>query len=248
MQNFLMDFIALVAVNLFLHRHRKCRYLIAGAALSSVVGLLLLLMIRNYVVYCVAGHLILNICMVAIAFGRCEKRTFVENWMISYFVVILLGGLMEWLNRSSFLSHNFVLLLIAAVTGVYTFLCYLMQRRDLSNHILQTVIYKEERCMEIRAYWDSGNQLRDPYTGQGICILSHSKAHHFFTEQRDRFRLVPFQSMGEKDGLLWVTDVDKLQIMDGKQMKSIPHVAIGIASEGLLEDKEYDLILHASIL
>ena len=212
------------------------------------MGLVLLLLIRKYVFYCVIVHLILNTCMVAIAFGRCSKRAFVENWMITYFVVILLGGLMEWLNSVHIFLHNFFLLLVVGVLGVYALLSYLMQRRDLSNHILEVSIYKEERRMDIRAYWDSGNQLRDPYTGQGICILSRARAKNFFVETRDRFRLVPFRSLGEKDGLLWVTDVDELQVMDGKQLRSIPHVAIGIASEGLLEDKEYDLILHASLL
>lgn len=243
-----MDFIAVAGVNLFLRRHRKYRYLILGSGLSSIVGLVLLLLIRKYVFYCVIVHLILNTCMVAIAFGRCSKRAFVENWMITYFVVILLGGLMEWLNSVHIFLHNFFLLLVVGVLGVYALLSYLMQRRDLSNHILEVSIYKEERRMDIRAYWDSGNQLRDPYTGQGICILSRARAKNFFVETRDRFRLVPFRSLGEKDGLLWVTDVDELQVMDGKQLRSIPHVAIGIASEGLLEDKEYDLILHASLL
>lgn len=243
-----MDFIAVAGVNLFLRRHRKYRYLVLGAGLSSVAGLVLLLLIRKYVFYCVIVHLILNTCMVAITFGRCSKRVFLENWMVTYFVVILLGGLLEWLNRVHLFSQNFFLLVILGALGVYALLSYLMQRKDFSNHILEASIYKEERRMDIKAYWDSGNQLRDPYTGQGICILSRAKAKHFFVETRDRFRLVPFRSLGEKDGLLWVTDVDELQVMDGEQWRSMQHIAIGIASEGLLEDKEYDLILHASLL
>lgn len=243
-----MDFIAVVSVNLFLRRHRKYRYLILAAGLSSVVGLILLLLIKKYMLYCLVVHLILNTGMVVLAFGRCRKREFIENWIVTYLVVILLGGLMEWLNRIPFFSRNFFLSAIAGALGVYALLLYLMQKRDFSNHIFTVTIIKEMRRMEVKGYWDSGNQLRDPYTGQGISILSYGKAKEFFVEGRDRMRLVPYRSLGEKDGLLWVTDVDELKVLDGKSGRNMQHMAIGIASEGLLEDKEYDLILHASLL
>lgn len=167
---------------------------------------------------------------------------------MTYFVIILLGGMLEWLNGIGIISQNMFLLLLVSGMGLYGALLYLMQRKNFSNHILEGEICKEERYLEVKAYWDSGNQLRDPYTGQGICILSRAKAQNFFVETRDRFRLVPYRSLGEKDGLLWVSDVDELRLYDGKNKICMHHIAVGVASEGLLEGKEYDLILHGSML
>ena len=186
--------------------------------------------------------------MVGVCFGRCSKKEFLENWAVTYLVVILLGGMMEWLNGIGIISQNMFLMLLVGGMGLYGALLYLMQRKNFSNHILEGGICKEERYLEVKAYWDSGNQLRDPYTGQGICILSHTKAQNFFVENRDRFRLVPYQSLGEKEGLLWVADVDELRLYDGKNKICMQNIAVGVASDGLLEGKEYDLILHASIL
>ena len=60
-------------------------------------------------------------------------------------------------------------------------------------------------------------------------------------------RYVPYRSLGEEDGLLGVTNVDEIVLINGKKTVCFKHVAVGVAGEGLLEGKEYDLILHASI-
>lgn len=247
-QNFLMDLIAVTGANYFLRRHRKYRYLIGASAASSVAGLFLLLTVRDTVLYAIASHFLLNTGMVLFCFGRCGKKEFLENWTVTYFVVILLGGTMEWLLENNILSRKSLLLGIAGVFLVYGILLYLMQRRDFRNHILNAQLKKRGYCLPLKAYWDSGNQLRDPYTGQGICILSGEKAKTFFDENNDRFRLVPYCSLGENAGMLWVTDVDELLLFDGKKTTRVAHVAVGIADEGLLENREYDFILHASFL
>ncbi len=248
MQNFLMDLIAVTGANFFLRRHRKYRYLIAASAAASVAGLLLLLTVKNAMLYAIASHFLLNTAMVLVCFGRCGKKEFLENWAATYFVVILLGGTLEWLSENRVLSRECLLLGIAGIFGVYGILLYLMQRRDFRNHVLEVQIKKCSRCLFLKAYWDSGNQLRDPYTGQGICILSEEKAKELFEQKNDRFRLVPYRSLGENAGMLWVTDVDELLLFDGKKTIRVAHVAVGIADAGLMENREYDLILHASFL
>lgn len=248
MQNFLMDLIAVTGANFFLRRHRKYRYLIVTSAIASVAGLILLLAVKNPILYAIASHFLLNTAMVLLCFGRCSKREFIENWAVTYFVVILLGGTMEWLIEKHILTRERLLFGVAGIVGVYGILLYLMQRKDFRNHILSVQLRKRGRSLELKAYWDSGNQLRDPYTGQGICILSGEKAKDFFDEQKDRFRLVPYRSLGENAGMLWVTDVDEMLLFDGKKATRIGHVAVGIADAGLMKNREYDFILHASFL
>lgn len=243
-----MDFIAISGTNFFLKRHRKYRYLLLGAGGSSLLGLAGLLVIRNYVLYCIITHFLINTAMVVFCFGRCGWREFLENWAVTYLVVILLGGILEWFGGSSIFLQNLLLAAPAGAFLVYGFLLYLMRRKNFGNHLCRVFINKDVRQMELVAYWDSGNQLRDPYTGQGICILSHAKAQEFVDSKKDRIRLVPYRSLGENAGLIAVTDVDEMVLQDGIHKHKLKTVAIGIAGQGLLEDKEYDLILHASLL
>lgn len=248
LQNFLMDFVAVSGVNIFLKRHRRGRRLLAVTFLTSAVGLVSLLLMRNIMAYRLFTHFILNTIMVFLCFGRCDRREFLENWAVTYLVVIVLGGMLQWLQEGMAIPHHFLLQVLLAVFAGYGILLYLMQRRTFANHIYLVRLRKDERFMEVKAYWDSGNQLQDPYTGQGVSILSREKARCFLDAQKDRIRYVPYQSLGEKDGLLCVTNVDELVVFDGNKTMHMEHMAIGIADDGLLEKKEYDLILHGSLL
>lgn len=247
-QNFFMDFAALYGVNFFLHRHRKKRQLAAASMMGAVAGLILLLTVKNKIWYTLLSHLLLNTLMVCAAFGRNTLWEFVENWAVTYLVFLLLGGMQEWLGESRIRPYVSIPALLLGIFGVYGILRYLMRRKDFENHIMEARIKKRGESLAVQAYWDSGNQLFDPYTGQGICILSKEKAGEIFDEKQDRFRLVPYRSLGENEGMLWVTDVDEVQLYDGNKTLCINRVAVGIANAGLLEGKEYDFILHASFV
>ncbi len=212
-----MDFLAVAGANLFLKRCRKMRWLLLGAAVSAVLGLCCILLCRNYLLYCLLTHFLINTLMTVICFGRCDRRQFFENWLAVYLVVTC--GLLRYLGR----------------------------RRAFGSHVRRAWLGKDARRMALSAYWDSGNQLRDPYTGQPICILSYSLAEKFVDQTKDRIRFVPYRALGAEDGLLAVMDVDEMILQDGRQMRRYEHMAVGIAQKGLLEDKEYDLILHASL-
>lgn len=101
-----MDFLAVAGANLFLKRCRKMRWLLLGAAVSAVLGLCCILLCRNYLLYCLLTHFLINTLMTVICFGRCDRRQFFENWLAVYLVVLLLGGAFEWLQESGILSKS----------------------------------------------------------------------------------------------------------------------------------------------
>lgn len=238
LQNFLMDFAALCGANYFLKRRRKTARLAGLAALYAVISVVLLLVIHNYVLYLLLMHFVINTSMVWLCFGKCGKREFLENWAVIYLCVILLGGICQWIGN----------LWLPAVLAVYGILTYLMRRKDFANQLFSVSLKKEDRKKELRAYWDSGNQLRDPYTGQAISIISHGAAAEFVNRERDAIRYVPFRALGMEHGLMEVLTVEELCIYDGGKKHRIAPATIGIANPGLLEQKEYDMILHASLM
>lgn len=247
-QNFLMDFVALIGADYFLRRHRKKRYFIMAAILASALSVVLLLLVRDKYIYMMLSHFLLNTGMVWLGFGKSSKKQFMENWLATYLVVILLGGSFEWMIQNHILTRDRLFFCVAGILGVYVLLRYLMQRKDFKNQILETRLMNHGKSIVLKAYWDSGNQLRDPYTGQGICILSKEYAKILVDRKQNHFRLVPYRSLGKSDGMIWVTDIEELHILDGNQRVQRKHVAVGIAEEELMENCEYELILHASFL
>ena len=112
---------------------------------------------------------------------------------------VIQGGALEWLLEQHIFSQNEILQMLVATVVVVTAVICFGERRVYGNHIYPAELKKGERHIRLRAYWDSGNQLTDPYTGQEISILSGSVAEKFFTKEKDLVRFVPFRSLGEKD-------------------------------------------------
>ncbi len=248
LQNLCMDYLAVMGSNLFLKRGKRGMRLFLVSALSSLCGLFLALFVKNPLWYQLLAHLVLNTGMVAGCFGIGSKRRFLEDWAVTYAAVLFLGGGMEWLRGQQFFFKSQYMQMAAAAVLLFSAVAYLIRFRSFGNHIFSGCLKKDLRSMEIRAYWDSGNQLRDPYTGKAVSILSFQKAKEFLKAEKDGIRYVPYRSLGEQGGLLRVTDVDYLEIRQGSQKIVIEHAAVGFAEEGLLEDKGYDLILHAALL
>ncbi len=238
----------MTGVNYFLKRRRRYGILFLASLVSAAAGLFLVLTVRQILLYRLISHFLLNTGMILFCFGWHGRREFLENWAVTYFVIVLLGGILEWIQESGLIPPDFFLqTALVSLTG-YGILLYLMQRKEMGNHICQVRIEKGTRVLCVKGYRDSGNRLRDPCTGRGVSILSRTKAELFFDPERDGIRYVPYRSLGETDGLLLVADVDALVLTDGKKERRYGKTAIGIADEGLLEGKEYDLILHTSML
>lgn len=247
LQNLCLDYAAVMGSNLLLKRGKGILRLFVVSALSSFLGLVLLLSVRDMTWYQLLTHFVLNTGMVLGCFGIGTKKQFLENWLVTYFMVLLLGGGMEWLReQEAFLRYHFMQILLAVVL-LFSAVAYLIQFRAFGNHIFPGSIRKDMRQIKIRAYWDSGNQLRDPYTGKAVSILSDEKAAEFIDAEKDNIRLVPYRSLGEQNGLLRVTDIERLELWQGSRRLVIKNAAIGLAEKGLFEGKDYDMILHASV-
>ena len=80
-----------------------------------------------------------------------------------------------------------------------------------------------------------------------VSIVSAHVAGKLLERDVDRIRYVPYRSLGKKNGLLAVTDLDAMVLRDGKSEKRVSPVQIGIADDDLFAHREYEVLLHASI-
>ena len=60
--------------------------------------------------------------------------------------------------------------------------------------------------------------------------------------------MIPYCSLGNKNGLLRVCNVERMYIYQGKKQLETAPAVFGIAETGLLEGKAYDIILQTSML
>lgn len=242
-----MDFLALEGTNYYLRRKKSVGRLLLSSFFFSVAGTVLFLWCKNWLFYCLLTHFLLNTAMVALAFGCRGFRHFLENWWTAYLIVIIAGGIMQWLGRWKIPMGNFLLPALLTSGGLVLAIKYIKGRRSRGNHIYPVRLAQGSKVMEVMAYWDSGNQLRDPYNGKYVNILDKRYADELLGQEA-LFRYVPYCSLGETNGMIKVATVDELMIFDENKVVRIEQAAVGVAEEALFWKKEYGMILPAALL
>lgn len=248
LQNFCMDFIAVMGSNLLLKRGKSVIRLFLFSFFTSLVGLILFLMIDQIMVYQIVTHFLLNTAMVAGCFGYRSRQEFLKAWLSTYIVVLFLGGATEWLIEQSVFFQNYALQLLGGVVLLVVFLSFLLSVQTYEKNKIPVRIINRGKKLELMAYYDSGNQLTDPYTGKPVCVLSEKKAKELLEPGQDRMRLIPYQSLGRQSGLIWAMDVEQLEFRQGRDRCVIKEAVIGLGEQGFLEESDYDLLLHAKLL
>ena len=243
-----MDYIALLCVNCFLKRGRSKRRILGVAVAASFFSLLLHIYIVNAGIRTIILHFGLNMGMALIAFGWNGKKTLLENWLVIYMTILLLGGIMEW-EKSLGLSFSFFWLkaVIAAIllSGITA---YFSSRKEFTEKMFLVEIMQDGKCYSLNGYWDSGNLLVDPFLGKPVQIIDKDTAKKIFGEVMPAVRLIPFRSLGSEGALLPVCNAQEMYIYQGKNKKVLCPVILGIADNELLQGKEYDVILQASVI
>lgn len=242
-----MDYIALTGVNYFLKRQKSLWRLLLISFFASLGSLFLHIYIRNIGIRTIILHFFLNTVMTGLAFGRNGKREFWENWFFLYLTILFLGGIMEWETGLGIPETFFW---IKAVIGAFLLTVatkVFMQKKEITDQIFRVKVMNHGKTWELKGYWDSGNLLVDPYIGKPVNILEGGLAEQIFGEE-DNIRLIPYCSLGNRNGLLRVCNAERMYIYQGeKQLETAP-VVFGIAETGLLEGKAYDIILQTSML
>lgn len=224
------------------------RRLILVSAAASVGSLFLHIYISNTGIRTILLHFVLNTSMTWLAFGDKNKKTFLEAWLFVYLTILFLGGIMEWeaslgIPAAFFwIKAGIAAILLSAAAIIF------MHKKDFMERMFRIDVVHHGRTWKLNGYWDSGNLLQDPYVGKPVNILHGKLAEQIFSAQEDNRRLIPYCSLGNKNGLLSVCNAEKMYIYQGEKCLEVAPVVFGIAEAGLLEGKEYDVILQATML
>ena len=214
---------------------------------TSLGSLFLHIYIRNIGIRTIILHFFLNTVMTGIAFGWKKKQVFLENWFFIYLTVLFLGGILEW---EAGLGIPETFFWIKAVIGAFLLTLatrVFMQKKEMTEQIFRVKVMHRGKIWELNGYWDSGNLLVDPYIEKPVNILEGGLAEQIFGEE-DKMRLIPYCSLGNKNGLIRVCNAERMYIYQGKKQLETAPVVFGIAETGLLAGKSYDIILQTSML
>ena len=168
----------------------------------------------------------------------------------SYLAIFLLGGFMifmesVWGKKSvSGVSKS-----IWAVCGV-VLIEVIYRKIKIKNDFYQVIltIAENQKC-QVTALRDSGNGLIEPISKVPVSVVEERQIRPYKAGFReDRFRVVPFHSIGRETGILDAYFIDKMEIINEGESLVIMNPIIAITKDRISTGENYQMILHPSLL
>lgn len=250
-QNFIIK-IAVLYLSLYsnkLHIHtltlKGCGKICLVSFLGTVFEIVGLLLGSSYNLFLVLVH-VLEIPLMFLGVLGKEMRHLFSTIIAGYFFVMLINGVLEILWNWFGQGGNYILLLLftcgIVIAGVRIWQnCKKMQK----GIFLVELVYQDKR-ISTYAFYDSGNRLVDPYTGKGVHIVSETLFKKMDLD-RENAVFVPYQTLGNEEGIVEVYYVDELTIEGEKQRIKRQKCPLGVTKETLFQEKSYEMIINEEV-
>ena len=272
--NLVMDFLILKLVSLYIKPQTTYIRCVLGAALGSFLSVLsLLISYENIIWHMLFSYIFIAVAMVVGTFGLGKWQELIKRCIVLYVITIFLGGLINFLYSYTYMgvflqniflgirSKTNILWMVGATLVAYICLKVLVRivkRHSNTNMIVAVKLVHKGKESFLTGLIDSGNSLREPYTGKPVHIVCEDAISQLLESQdicTERFKLVPFTSVGKKHGLIKVITIDELWVYiiedtlkytnDAIYMKN--EVAIGLYEGSLSNVGEFQMLLHNSV-
>lgn len=173
----------------------------------------------------------------------------------------LFGGMSLW---------NMMISVPIVFVCSFVILRFLTYQKQMSKEIYEVWLTKNQACVHTSGLVDTGNCLFDPITGKPVIVIEMSlmeevldpslyrdlktivkfedASYHISAENATKIRLIPFQSIGKKRGILPAIVLDEVEIRKDTQFLCSKKVIAALYDDALSQSKEYQVILHKSLL
>lgn len=242
--NFTFDFLLLLTVNLIFKRKVKWYRIILASLIGTLSTFLVFFKMTSFTLFLL--KLTISIIMTLIAFGY---KYFLKNIIYLYFLSILLGGFLYFINiqfsyktegllffHNGF-SINIILLIILSPIIFYWYYRQSRYFKETLSNIYKIDIYFDGKTSTYQAYLDTGNKLYDPYKHREV-ILLHDESLY---KELEKFIIIPFETLSST-GFLKGIVVSKIVIDD---IYTFDKVLIGVSKNPFHLD-EAEVILHSN--
>lgn len=188
--------------------------------------------------------------VIYLLFRPASRVNFYRIFLCFYLAVFILGGALLLLEsiaggrKISMISWG--ILVVFLVILVELMYIKFNEKNDFCQVILT---FSEERKCRITALLDSGNGLLEPISKMPVSIIEERVAGQYKKYlKKEKFRMVPFHSLGEERGMLEAYFIEKMEIRGKEGVRVIKNPIIAISKGTISANEKYQMILQPEIL
>ncbi len=270
--NIFVNYFLLLCVKGIMKADSKRLRLFFGAFLGGLYSLTIFIDgAPDYIILLM--NLAASAVIVLVTFGVKSLKSFLKFFAAFFGVNFSFAGLMlaVWFafSPSGMVYNNSVVyfdidvktLVISTVICylVFTGISFLLKRRAPDNRIFDITLYNKGRTVMTKALLDTGNSLKDGFTGKPVIIADKSVVRKLtdyslydffdgnnavdFKNTDENIRLIPFSTVG-KSGMLRAVKIDSITVKNNVSVKNV----LLAESESPLGDGTYKVLLNNDIL
>ncbi|WP_054694515.1 sigma-E processing peptidase SpoIIGA [Syntrophomonas palmitatica] len=276
--NFCMDFIILWATARLIKLEIRYMKLTLAAALGAVYACICLFphwkIVGSLPVKISVSIILLLIALYPLSYTT-FKKALLYFYIISFSAAGAALAAPYLFDSAGHVFRFSYLWLLAA--GVFVLTVGIAGEKYLKNHWLPSILqydvemrFDDKRCQG-RGFLDTGNSLRDPLTNQPVLVAEYELLQEYLPEDfrraveesnneqevldavtlsswAHRLRLIPFQSIGKKNGVLLGIRADEITLASGRKNISYRNLVIGLYRDKLSRDGSFRLLIPAEVI
>lgn len=291
-ENILMNYIILCAslvITKSKSKHPQIRILISSL-LGSIYAIIIYLNILEAYSNIIA-KILLSIVMVYIALAPQDIKELLKKLLIFYLVSFIFGGctvaLMYVIKPENIQIKNGVFvgiypIKVAIIAGgiafIITQIAFKINKAKFTakDMICKLKIFNENKTLELKAFVDTGNMLKEPISGFPVIIVEKDSIKQIIPQEffeyiqilmgggtknkketikeavinqyASKIRMIPFMSLGNENGMLIGIRVEKVKIENENKEQEIKNVIVGIYNKKLTKDNKYNALVGLNLL
>lgn len=248
-----MDEAILLLVLHLMKKHPDIRRITMGA-LSAAAGTtgLLIMQISYGILYIVSifciGILTMKISMKENKLQYCIQGTLYFYTLAFAVTKIFQIGVIMSDNHSVNVVIAALLPALFIVTCSTGYVIYL-KKKTAGIYCYKVQISEGEEKVEVMALLDTGNELREPFSGKPVSVVEKEKAKNILLNRtQEKYRIIPFHSIGEEHGVMEGMEVEKLIVWKDDEKLVLPKAIIAFYDGKLSKDDRFQMILQQGLL
>lgn len=244
-ENMLLDMLVLLSVAFLLGKKPVLWRLFAASVLGGVGAVLILWAGFRYGIVYILSVLVLDVAMCFLLFFDIRQMLMQVIYFHSIgFIYTKIGSCIAALGFGHFERIVASVLLVAAVLFVSAYKKRLEKKRLYTVHIVEG-----GKQLDFQALFDTGNSLTDPYTGKPVSIVEENDDILCWLHTKpQKYRIIPFRSIGKENGILEGTQVEELIICSKEGQKVEKDAVIALYKGRLSGDGSFQMILNQGLL
>ena len=253
LRNFIVNLLLLISCSFLLRTRRALKRLIFSAAVGS--GCAVLMLFCKITVYFSFGTVFI---MILIAFGKENRKSLAGKMCCLLILTFSAEGAIRFTHSGWSVS---MVVLISYLLG--------KERRENPN-CMDVVLHFKGKSKKLKGFFDTGNRLMEPVTGQMVHITAYEQVKNIFPKayqeviehyfqtgilestkvtklQMYEFTFLSYHSIGKETGQLLGIRMDMAEIYNSAGKKTEEKAVIGLTEQKILLRNGCQIILNGRL-